>query len=761
MDPISIASIVASTTGTCLTTIKKLYDLQEKYQDTPVIIVAICSESTVISASLAQIQGLLLQRQDLAHVWKSQHTEMPLVLDQALTGCMVVFSCLDAEIQRITAGAADVSRIRWRSRARMVWNESHLNDLLSSMRGQQTAITTLIQLLQMNTLAEIKDMLLQKQEVVRASAHLTQSLRSRNPSVMVANSIYAGRRESSIIWEGDAVSVVAPSDLDFEFDDLIINSQAYRRALARARARTHPKETTEPSVEELGGLIDLSDALTIGQSQPSDLGTPAALDDLEGLVLNGPLTRTRTMETEKPVETAETALDCNEITAEKFLPHEGLFLCEFDYFRRLDLICHVCGKALRASYITVSNKKYHLDHFGCCVANCPVRFGPSDDYIEYKNAPYCQYHYSTMHARHCAGCEYPILLRFVEYEANDREGRDQPECWHPECDMMIGRWGMRWESMGGTHLKRIQGQWGDEHGVVIEDPDEFVSRMSAIDTERDKLFSILDGYYRLVSRKHEVFQKSRQGPATDLIASGRDLAGFLSVLFEGLDSFGLQTSREITSHRGVLSLFVKAIRTHAASNGPRALWSIGAPTDQQLQAAVEKFSKRIIVLLRAGVQACGKSASGENPSLDGFLRLLKAFELGAPLASEAAKVLGQDLDLPTAAILNRSQLEVCEVCHKSIKDDRDLVHVSLDSWGGGPYWHFACLECDVCEKPAAYSHHWELKKMPGRFPAVECMSCGSPPVGEYYLISEYGRVVFMMYEVLRFLKDNGGSPVVL
>jgi hypothetical protein len=92
-------------------TVKKLYELREKYQDTPMIIVAICSESTAISASLAQIQSLLLHRQDLAHVWKSQYTEMPMVLDQALTGCMVVFSCLNAEIQRITAGVADVSRI--------------------------------------------------------------------------------------------------------------------------------------------------------------------------------------------------------------------------------------------------------------------------------------------------------------------------------------------------------------------------------------------------------------------------------------------------------------------------------------------------------------------------------------------------------------------------------------------------------------------------------------------------------------------------
>jgi hypothetical protein len=67
------------------------------------VITAICSESTVISASLAQIQSLLLQRQDLSRVWASR-TELPAVLDQAVTGCMLIFSCLDAEIQRITGG---------------------------------------------------------------------------------------------------------------------------------------------------------------------------------------------------------------------------------------------------------------------------------------------------------------------------------------------------------------------------------------------------------------------------------------------------------------------------------------------------------------------------------------------------------------------------------------------------------------------------------------------------------------------------------
>jgi hypothetical protein len=120
-----------------------------------------------------------------------------------------------------------------------------------------------------NTLAEIKDMLQQKQDVVRASAELTRSLRSRNPSVVVANSVYAGRdARYSTILGADDVSVVAPSDLDFEFDDLIVSSQAYHQALARGHGSL---ESTEPSVEDLGDLIDFSDALTHGRehTQPA------------------------------------------------------------------------------------------------------------------------------------------------------------------------------------------------------------------------------------------------------------------------------------------------------------------------------------------------------------------------------------------------------------------------------------------------------------------------------------------------------------
>lgn len=74
---------------------------------------------------------------------------MPLldVLDQALTGCKVVFSCLDLEVQRIVDSGREGDP-GWRARARLMWNDGRLKELLGALRGQQTAIGLVIQLFQ-------------------------------------------------------------------------------------------------------------------------------------------------------------------------------------------------------------------------------------------------------------------------------------------------------------------------------------------------------------------------------------------------------------------------------------------------------------------------------------------------------------------------------------------------------------------------------------------------------------------------------------
>lgn len=75
--------------------------------------------------------------------------ELALTLDAALTGCMVVFSCIDEEIRKITDKYSRADVLSGKGKARAVWNHDRLRDLLDGLRGQQGAINFLIQLVQL------------------------------------------------------------------------------------------------------------------------------------------------------------------------------------------------------------------------------------------------------------------------------------------------------------------------------------------------------------------------------------------------------------------------------------------------------------------------------------------------------------------------------------------------------------------------------------------------------------------------------------
>lgn len=138
--------------------------------------------------------------------------------------------------------------------------------------------------------------------------------------------------------------------------------------------------------------------------------------------------------------------DCNKIVASKFfpVPEQGpnqYPLCETDYFRRLDLLCFSCGGALRGSYITALDRKYHIEHFTCSV--CPTVFGAQDSYYEHDGSVYCHFHYSTKFAQRCNGCQTAILKQFVEIFRNG-----QNQHWHPECYMIHKFWNVRLHTTG-------------------------------------------------------------------------------------------------------------------------------------------------------------------------------------------------------------------------------------------------------------------------------------------------------------------------
>jgi hypothetical protein len=123
-----------------------------------------------------------------------------------------------------------------------------------------------------DSLMEITQLLQQKAPELKQSVERTESLRRSHPSVRmkVAESIFSQEDRMSVYSAAD--SMMASSELEFDFDDIIVNSTAYRRALAAAR-----QQKLEPQTEEVNGdLIDLSDDATLRRA-PSD-------DQVEDLV---------------------------------------------------------------------------------------------------------------------------------------------------------------------------------------------------------------------------------------------------------------------------------------------------------------------------------------------------------------------------------------------------------------------------------------------------------------------------------------------
>jgi hypothetical protein len=101
-----------------------------------------------MGASLSRIQAFVLSSEDPKAFIRSR-PDIAAILDSSLTGCAVLFSCLDEEIRKVSGSADWNNTLAWKAKARMVWKNDTFKELLDGLRGQQLAITLLLQLLQM------------------------------------------------------------------------------------------------------------------------------------------------------------------------------------------------------------------------------------------------------------------------------------------------------------------------------------------------------------------------------------------------------------------------------------------------------------------------------------------------------------------------------------------------------------------------------------------------------------------------------------
>jgi TolA-binding protein len=132
-----------------------------------------------------------------------------------------------------------------------------------------------------DSLEEIKQLLQRNNNVFVATAERTRSLRESTPTMNVPNSIYGGDERERSIYSA-AISLATPSEIEFDFDDQIVNSRVYRRMLAQAMTKT-----TASDVEVIeGDLINFVDVATIKETAIQNEETSFAIRLLEGLVIS-------------------------------------------------------------------------------------------------------------------------------------------------------------------------------------------------------------------------------------------------------------------------------------------------------------------------------------------------------------------------------------------------------------------------------------------------------------------------------------------
>ncbi|KAF3909032.1 hypothetical protein ABW21_db0200755 [Orbilia brochopaga] len=442
--------------------------------------------------------------------------------------------------------------------------------------------------------------------------------------------------------------------------------------------------------------------------------------------------------------------DCGTIVAQKFFPVDaedgsGQYpLCETDYFRRLDLLCHACGGALRGSYITALERKYHIEHFTCCI--CPTVFGPQDSYYEHDGEVYCHYHYSTKFAARCQGCQTAILKQFVEIFRN---GFNQH--WHPECYMIHKFWNVKLApSSEMPELPRIQEE---------DDRDPPNSRRSVVREEEEKME---EKVYRIWSTL-STYEESSAANISDMllhVSNGAYVDGVfvaekfiwhVELLFNTADNLdrelfiaggeGLAYSREAK----LLCKKIVAFFTLLSKTQETGVRKLGVT--QELLSLVTGLAHYLKLLIRISLQGALR-LERDFKNVDAFNRFLTQLsELDA--AKEAKPTFEVNAAL---ADLNS---DLCFGCRNTIEDEC-LVYRMLK-------WHINCFGCANCSKPLR--NDIDSARYVPSTSQLMCSSCANhykDVQGGFQHVSRLKQYVYLLRvalaRLLNMLKEGGTLP---
>jgi len=146
MEAFSCAAAAASLGRNLLTTIKAIDTIVEKAKDAQNSLVILKSEVTAINLSVQRIRHLLNQSAGHIQGQIDRSPELKETFATAFAACELIINRLAQEIEGLQASIGPRERLA--GRAKFVWKEDALKDFLQALRGQNGAIMSLIQCLQ-------------------------------------------------------------------------------------------------------------------------------------------------------------------------------------------------------------------------------------------------------------------------------------------------------------------------------------------------------------------------------------------------------------------------------------------------------------------------------------------------------------------------------------------------------------------------------------------------------------------------------------
>ncbi|KAJ2982295.1 hypothetical protein NUW58_g6475 [Xylaria curta] len=372
--------------------------------------------------------------------------------------------------------------------------------------------------------------------------------------------------------------------------------------------------------------------------------------------------------------------DCGQIVASKFFPADdettgGQYpLCETDYFRRLGLLCHQCGGALRGSYITALDRKYHVEHFTCCL--CSTVFGAQDSYYEHDGDVYCHYHYSTQFAQRCNGCRTAILKQFVEIYRNG-----QNQHWHPECYMIHKFWNVRLAPSDGTEEQHPEAADPESRELVRQ-------KEEVMEDKVYRIWSVLSTFEESSAACiSDMLLHVSNGSYTDGVFVAKRFILHVEILFQsadrldetlkGLELKALSYGREAKLLcKKIVSFFSLLSKTQEPN-----VRKIGVT--QELLSLVTGLAHYLKLLIRICLQGTLR-LEREQGSSDGLFQFLSDLSL-----LESMKGDDESLQITLGmSELSANDSDQCTLCRKPIEDECAL--------SGDKRWHLICVSCCRC-----------------------------------------------------------------